>query len=178
MEALFGIFILLLIPSILIYLAYKARRGRKGEFYIGKYIMGLPDVYKPKDGIKGVIQDNNLIIRASKELAKIPLANITSVETAREAGLSSKTFKNTAVLGTLGAILSTDGYYLNITWVDERGQEYTTVFENTFRNASTTMNRAASEIKQRLQSDSKKCKHCAELIKREARICKYCQQPV
>ena len=68
---------------------------------------------------------------------------------------------------------------------DYDGMRQNTVFDFLSQNSNALANQAANTLKRytkpkvdRLKVNEKKCPHCAEIIKREARICKHCHSPV
>jgi hypothetical protein len=75
-------------------------------------------------------------------------------------------------------------YFMTIKWDDERGIQQQTMFEfaNPIRNTSQIIaNRAANcfrmyAIGQR--TTEKKCPYCAEMIKSEGIIRRFCQRPL
>ena len=76
-------------------------------------------------------------------------------------------------------------FCLVIDWDDYDGTRQNTVFDFLSQNGNALANQAANTLKRytklkvdRLKVNEKKCPHCAEIIKREARICKHCHSPV
>ncbi len=72
-------------------------------------------------------------------------------------------------------------FCLLIDWDDEGGERQNTVFQFAAAFGQTAAGQVADQLNEaklpkvdRLRPDEKKCPHCAEVIKAEAKKCRYC----
>lgn len=76
-------------------------------------------------------------------------------------------------------------YCLVIDWDDNFAVRHNTVFQFTGSAASAQAHKAVEALKRhqkphvpRLRTDEKRCPYCAEIIKKEALVCRFCNQRI
>lgn len=158
---------------------------------VGKYLTGLPNVTEPIQMFCFVTDKDFLFTKnAFEEVGKIPRDAINNILVDDKSQITQRlTATRMLTLGIFSLAApkkkKIEEYCLLIDWDDENGTRSNTVFEFSEQNALQSSNVALNELKKntlpktaRMASTEKKCPHCAEVIKREAKVCRFCNRDV
>lgn len=164
--------------------------GATTSFDIGRYLGGLAGLAAPTDEnvtIKCAVTDSEFIfVVFGSEFGRIPRDSIDSIHIDDRSSVSSRlTATRIATLGVFSLAAPKnkreDRLFLTLDWQDEQAAQQQTIFEFSGIAARILANAAAEQLRkhikpkvQRLAQDERKCPHCAEIIKSEARVCKHC----
>lgn len=172
------------------------RRNRKLEELkpvartaVGKYLAGLPNVGQSSFEIDCAVVGNDFLFldAIGRELDKIPRNSINQIIVDDKSQITQRlTVPRIVALGIFAFAAPKAQKYqtfcLAIDWEDNKGVRQNTVFEFTGEGSAAQANAAANLLKkytkpkvERLQSNERKCLYCAEIIKREAKICRFCR---
>jgi hypothetical protein len=152
---------------------------------VGKYLTGLPNEDSPTDDVLCGIGENDFIFisKYATELGRIPRDSMNQSFFEDKSKVSQR-FTVTRMM-TLGLLAfgapkktKTGQYCLVIDWDDSRGVRHNSVFEfKSATHANSALNAIQEYAKPKrtiLRDDEKKCPSCAEMIKREAKLCRFC----
>jgi hypothetical protein len=169
--------------------------GAEETFSVGRYIVGLPGRTVPADAVLCGVTEDHLIflINAGDEIGRIPRAGINDVLFEDKTQIAQRlTVTRIATLGIFAFAVPKKTehkrYCVAIDSVDDRGIRQNTVFEFAGLGAQQLAAEAADALRRAIPprfapplppslvpSGDMKCPFCAEIIKREAKICRFCR---
>ncbi len=183
------------IVVVALYFAGKQKEETQGvieRIRVGDYVGGLPNTTERKERAECSVTEAAFVFVADhdQELGRIPRNSIIDVFYEEKAlTLSRLTVTKELTFAAFGLDKSKDDsrntYCLVIDWDDNFAVRHNTVFEFTGSAAATIAHKAVEAIKRlqkphvpRLRADEKRCPYCAEIIKKEALVCRFCNQRI
>lgn len=157
---------------------------------VGDYLIGLPSVNGKVEEVRcAVYPDRFDVMQGSRLLDSIPRDSVSQITVESKSQITQRfTATRIAALGVFALAAPKNQrhqeFCLVIDWDDFHGAQ-TTVFEFVGADAAGLANQAANTLKryskvkhERLKASEKKCPFCAEMIKSEVKICRYCRSDV
>jgi hypothetical protein len=154
---------------------------------VGKYLLGLPHRNQPADNIECIVTEDELVFvdQLGNELDKIPRISVKEIIVDDKSQISQRlTVTRMLTLGIFSLATPKkkkhQEFCLVIDWTDIGNTRHNSVFELSGIAANTRANTAANTLKQYVKiagataPANKQCVACAETIKQEAKICRYC----
>lgn len=154
---------------------------------VGNYLAGLPNVNQRVLAVTcDIYQDEFVFMDRQSELDRIPRNSINQITVDTKSQITQRlTATRILALGVFALAAPKkerqQEFCLLIDWDDYSGIRQNTVFDFIGPNGNALANQAANTMRRYvkvkvdpLKVNEKKCPCCAEIIKREARICKHC----
>lgn len=174
-------------------------KGKKhiANFKVGTYVVGL-SLNGPIKNITCLVDENNLvfidksIIAGDTEAGYIRRDAINSIDIIDKTAKRHETINPLGLLvgGKIGLMSAMAGrdvkekeFRVVIDWHNPKGLKCSAEFafqgENSDRDANEAANNLKKFIKEKafiMKNDERKCPFCAEVIKKEAKICRFCNR--
>jgi hypothetical protein len=183
------------IVIVALYFAGKQKEEAEGtleKFPVGAYLAGFAGAKDRENLVECSVIEASYVFVADhdKELGRILRNGIIDVFYEEKAQtLARLTATKDLTFTAFGLDKSTSDlkkdYCLVIDWDDNFAVRHNTIFEFTGSAASTQAHKAVEALKRhqkphvpRLRADEKRCPYCAEIIKREALVCRFCNQRI
>jgi hypothetical protein len=171
---------------------------------MGEYVYGLSADKSIKDVKCSVIENDFIFYSGDKikgslimeefgrtHIGTIPRNMINKAYSIDKSQIVSQAFNplglvaGSPLLTLLGSSTKHEEHCVVINWDSNEGIENNTVFKFEYKDGAISADNAAkfmmkySQPKpERLKDNEKKCPHCAEIIKREAKVCRFCSRDV
>lgn len=174
---------------------WKVNRKRKldevkaiDHVYVGQYLVGLPKVNQSGLVCYCVVteEDYVFISHDGVELDRISRGSVNLMFVDDKSQITQRiTVTRLLALGIFSLAApkkeKTQEFCILIDWEDPQGMKQNSIFEFSGANGSTLANQAVNKLKgylkaheEKLKPSEKKCPYCAEIIKSEAKLCRFC----
>lgn len=193
--------------GIPIFLILRAKRKYTNKVYeeveavdkiqVGKYVAGLPSYDRSGAVVECATSGRDFVFIARDymthkgiDIGRIPRDAVNQIFSEDKSQLTQRlTATRMLALGVF-SLASPKARKLKefcvvFDWDDEAGVRQNTVFEFSGPGADTSANQAVNRLNryvrpkvERLRANEKKCPQCAEVIKAEAKVCRFCKAPV
>jgi predicted ribosome quality control (RQC) complex YloA/Tae2 family protein len=164
---------------------------------VGKYLFGLPvsgsienvKCYRTKEDF---VFTRNEFMPLEGEIGRIPRNSIIRIDILDKSQITQSALNPAGFLigGTIGALYATTGmkvkyeeYSVLIEWEGGESIKNTTVFTYEGEKSANLANEVANYFKKyvkqnedNMKENEKQCPFCAETIKKEAKICRFCNR--
>ena len=162
--------------------------GGDERFAVGRYVAGLPGQNVPADDMLCAVTAQDLVFTCGlgQELGRVPRDSIVNVVLDDRSRITEHlTATRVLILGVFAWAFPKKSkhaeFWIAIDWDDKNGVRQNTVFEFTGIDARILADKAADRLKKAAKpkaalplADQKECPFCAEIIKAEAKVCRYC----
>ncbi len=155
---------------------------------VGEYIVGLPNVSQVKGPVRAVVSEHEFVFFDNwiNEIDRIPRSGINQIFAEDKSQISQRlTVTRIVTLGIFALAAPKKRkhkeFCVAIDWDDTQGMKQNTVFQFSGAISSTEANKAANTLKKYvlpkatvIRTGEKQCPQCAETVKAEAKICRFC----